>query len=1552
MPFSERSTQYGSHERAGDARSRVPGAKRTLLRSPAARMRILAGWLLLCVLAGAWAEERRFFIDARGDDQGLAQHTVNAFFQDRDGIIWIATQGGLNAYDGYRYQLYQHDADDANSLPDDFITAIAQDSQDRLWLGSATAGITSLDPASGKVVRAVLPEGTADRERRGAIKALAFDRRRGLWLGTAAGIELFDVDNRSRRELFRFDSAQGDDQVSALACAADGTLWAATTSGLLRIAPGSDHADAIAADALGSATALFVAADGVVFAGTRSGLFRVDAAANRAERLWPHSQQADVSRDADVRSIVQDASGRLWLAIAGAGLAIVDARSGAGETLQREPDMPGSLPENNNGVLFVDRSGLLWIGGTTRGFATVDPRGATFRYVADLSAEPIESASNDVRAIWEDEHGYLWLGTHGDGLRRYDRASGKFDSFDDVVAQSSAPASGPPPSITALRAANGGGFWIGSDRGVHRLDADRRHATALPIDPGRTRGLPSPHVSALLPAHDGSLWIGTADSGIARWWPDEKRWEYFRHEDADDSLVHDSVLSLLEDRDGRIWIGTLAGLSLYDARAKSMRNFRSDAGDAHSLSGDAISAMLQTRDGTLWIGTRSGLNRLDAEPGRGGAHFTHFQVRDGLASAAINGLLEDRNGVLWLSTNRGISSFDREHELFHNFSLKDGLQGLEFNAGAALALSNGELAFGGGDGLNLLDPASIQLSRYAAPVAITAIQVDRSARRIPPGGDDLVMSQSDRVVRFEFAALDYTAPQRNEFSFRLYGFDDAWTRAGTRHEATYTNLPAGDYRFEVRGSNHDGVWNDRSASAGLVVERVWWARPLMLALYTALALLAIARMSHEHVRRREQERAHHRALTERENRLRLALWGSGDEFWDWDLRQDELVATGVGDILSGVSADRPASTSRWIDANVHPDDRAALDERIADHLAGRTGQLESEHRLRGRDGQWLWVHVRGKIVEYDEDGKALRMCGTVRDVSSSRAAERERRIAAEVIDSMTEAVCVTDLEFRFTSINRAFARMTGYDESAAIGQSAALLDCDRHPPEYYQAMRDQFVRNGHWRGELWQKRHDGTEFLCWLEISAVLDSDGTRTHYVCVMNDITDRKRAEQELRYLANYDPMTGLPNRALLSERLTQAIVRARRRRRCVAVLFLDLDRFKHINDSMGHAAGDRTLRAAGARLRERVALTDTVARIGGDEFTVVLENVERAEDAEACARDLLHAFVVPLHLESGEEVVISPSIGISLYPDHGQAPDELLKFADTAMYQAKESGRNTYMMYAPAMDAAARSRANLIAALHRGLERNEFSVVYQPTLSLNTGAITGVEALLRWHSEELGQIPPSIFIPLAEESGLIMSIGDFVLDAACAQLRRWHDEGLAHLTVAVNLSMLQLLRGELTSRLAQVLASHGVRADRLELELTESVVMAAAERSAGTLDELKAIGVMLAIDDFGTGYSSLSYLKRLPIDTLKIDRAFVGDITTDPDDEAITATIIAMAHSLGLNVVAEGVETAQQFEYLHLRGCDEIQGFWFSAPLEPEACLAFLTRHQRSRSQPAPA
>ena len=712
-----------------------------------------------------------------------------------------------------------------------------------------------------------------------------------------------------------------------------------------------------------------------------------------------------------------------------------------------------------------------------------------------------------------------------------------------------------------------------------------------------------------------------------------------------------------------------------------------------------------------------------------------------------------------------------------------------------------------------------------------------------------------------------------------------------------------------------------------------------LQLLALLAAVALSWLFWRLVSRRQlAEQALMAQIREREARLNLALWGSGDEFWDWNIRDNSLYRVGANQLF-GQGTVEHLSTDDWRNNAVHPEDLPRVQQMLQEHIVGRAEIYDSEHRIRNAAGEWVWVRSRGKVVERDENGNPLRMAGTARDVTAARKAERERRVALEVLRSMSEAVAVIDLDFRFISVNPSFSRITGYSEEEVVGLNSSLLDSAQHSPEFYRRVRDILERTGHWAGEMWQRRKDDEEFLGWIEMSEVRDSLGARSHFVAVVNDITDKKRAEQELRYLANYDTLTGLPNRALLSERLGRAIIRARRQETRVAVLFLDLDRFKDINDSLGHAAGDRLLKAAASRLQSTVSASDTVARLGGDEFTVVLEDVESLVAVERMARDVLAAFSTPLEVDERHDVSITPSLGISLYPDHALVPTDLLKFADTAMYQAKAEGRNTYQVYNEAMDAEARHRAAIIAALRRALDRGEFRLVYQPRLALADGRITGVECLLRWQSAELGEIQPTEFIPLAEESGLIVPIGEWVLGEACRQLKAWRGQGLTELRMGVNVSVLQLLRGNLAAYLKRLLLVTELPADRIELELTESMVMQNAEQTTAMLDELRKLGVSLAIDDFGTGYSSLVYLKRLPIDTLKIDKEFIDDLTRDADDEAITSTIVSMGHSLGLTVIAEGVENEQQLEFLRALGCDEVQGHWLSRPIDAERCLAFV-------------
>lgn len=1508
--------------------------------------------LLVLVLAAnfATAGQRRYFFDTHDSQSALVQQSVNAIFQDNAGFVWIGTQAGLHKYDGYSMQLFEHSVDNAHSLPSSYVTAIAQDDFDQLWVGGRTGGLARLDPTTGNAETFALPTDAQHAQQRNSISAMQFDAGRGLWIASAAGIELLDVVTGARREIFSL----GDNQhIDRLTLGADGTLWIAASSGLLRISPSSDAALPVAADRIKAAHAVIVTASGEVFCAATDGLYRVDTQQNKAEHLWPTAAAANVGKSSDANDLVQDAQGKFWMAILGEGLAVVDADLHATQWVQHDRHQPGTLPERFETTMLLDRSGLLWVGGNHRGFATTDPAGAPFRLITNPYAPPARAGMPDIEvgnlvlAVLEGPQHKLWIATEHMALERYDPQNDTFEDFAQTLAQAlGRPAVDSRLHVTAIRPAPAGHLWIASNHGAFLLDPVTRTAKLLHLDQS-AEGVRAASASRIvMSARDGSIWLATGGNGIAHSSPARDHWDYFRHRDGDDTtLAHDFVLSMLEDRDGSIWIGTLDGVSVYDPGTKGIRSFRHAAKDATSLSDSVVHALHRASDGTMWVGTHDGLNRLvHAADKRTAPQFERFSVRDGLVNATIYAILDDSDGNLWLSSNRGIQRFDVREKSFRAFSLNDGMQGMEFTSSAAARLANGDLAFGGTEGTNVFSPEAIRLTPFQPPIVITSAQIGNAESSVGIQDDArLQVNQADRVLHLAFAALDYASPASNKFAYRLVGFDDAWIQAGTRHDVTYTNLPAGDYTLQVRATNRDGVWGSNVATLPITIRPPWWnARELQL-LYAAILLGAIALSGFLLMRRRELERARNQELERRDERFRMALWGSGEEFWDLDLRTQQMHRIGA---IKDSSADAdPVVDESWLAETIHPDDLPLLQQRRLDYLEGRSALFEAEYRTRTSDGEWTWRLSRGKFVEWDKDGAPIRASGTARDVTQTRLADRQRRVAMEVLNSMTEAVCVTDLEFRCVSVNHAFTRMSGYEEADILGRSIALLRSPRQSGGSYDALCSEYVRTGHWRGEAWQQRSNGEEFLGSLEVNAVYDERGVRTHYVNVMTDITDRKRTEQDLRYLANYDTLTDLPNRSLFIERLSAATDRARRDGSRLAVLFLDLDRFKHVNDSLGHIAGDQVLKAVGARLRSSVREADTVARIGGDEFTILIESLGTVDEAEAVARKIIGAFATPLDLAIEREMSITPSIGISIFPEHARGPMNLLKFADTAMYKAKDQGRNTYMLYTPAMDTAARLWADTASALRTALEHNELSVVYQPKLSLRDNTVTGVEALLRWHSDVLGEISPSHFIPLAEQTGMIGEIGEHVLRTACAQLKTWQDGDLAHISMAINVSVLQLLRAELPARLRAILNDNLINPAKLELELTESTLMTRADQSLSMLHDLKAIGVRLAIDDFGTGYSSLSHLTRLPIDTLKIDRGFVDDMMNDTDDKAIIVTIITMAHSLELNVVAEGVESTEQLQYLREQGCDEIQGYWLSPPLSAEDCTEFLRRNLRS-------
>jgi len=476
---------------------------------------------------------------------------------------------------------------------------------------------------------------------------------------------------------------------------------------------------------------------------------------------------------------------------------------------------------------------------------------------------------------------------------------------------------------------------------------------------------------------------------------------------------------------------------------------------------------------------------------------------------------------------------------------------------------------------------------------------------------------------------------------------------------------------------------------------------------------------------------------------------------------------------------------------------------------------------------------------------------------------------------------------------------------------------------------------GRWRGEAAGRRRDGSIFPQEISLTAI-EGGGM----VCVVRDITERTYAEEQIKHLAYHDALTGLPNRLLFKDRLTVALSHAQRDKTRLAVLFLDLDRFKVINDSLGHNIGDQLLQSVANRIQNGLRDSDTVARLGGDEFTLLLPHLSRSDDAAPIAQKLLEALRQPFLLE-GREFLITTSIGISLFPEDGTDAETLIKNADTAMYQAKEQGRDNYQLFNAFVNAKALQRIALEHGLRRALANDELAIHYQPIYDFRAVRITGMEALLRWTHPEMGSIPPSIFIPLAEATGMMQPIGAWAIRTACAQAKEWHDAGFRHLSLAVNLSVTQLQQPDLVSRVREILEQTGLQPRLLELEITESSAMQSPETSIRTLYELKKLGVRISLDDFGTGHSSLSYLKRFPIDTLKIDQSFVRDITSDPDTAAIVTAIIAMAHSLRLKVIAEGVEFSEQAKFLKRYACDQMQGFLIKPPVPAEQFVELLTQ-----------
>ncbi len=1371
------------------------------------------GWLLTGGCAIVFAGNSLVF-DVIDNEKGLVQNTVNALLQDSRGYLWIGTQGGIQRYDGYQLVDVYAGRDPALQLRSSFVTALVEDHENRLWIATNGGGLGLFDLERGEPLP--MPRSLAALQGgRANIKAMAADPT-GLWLVTTEGlVRVRFADFQPQLLDVGVNVAHGISTAAVLADGVGGALVGTMSNGLLHVDAAGVVVPVTGVGIGRHVLSLVRDQHRQIWVGSNQGLTLLEWPAGVTTAIRPLNAPDVLTTG--VRAIASDGRSRLWLSLPNQGLAVYDTARNHLDRFRPHGTDPSSLPDLNLPSLLVDRAGMLWVGTSLQGLARAYAAGDRFELYRDYSSQLDNQLRNHIRTLWQEPDGSLWLGMDDGGLKSLDPRQESY-RYHSQALRDTLPADQREGllRVQAIIAEQPGKLLLGSSAGLFRFDTRLNRAElapALPIRSGNN------NIRALWRDADGRLWLGSNENGLFEMpaWGQYGR-RFHVGASAGQQLASDTVLALYRDRHGSLWIGTLNGLNRLRPDGQ-LQTFRHDADQPHSLCGNLIRHFSETRAGELLIATHSGLCRL-TDPAADQPHFLHIGVAEGLPDATVYAALEDDEGHIWLSSNRGITRYSPTTGQMVRYDRHDGLQGTEFNGGAAIRGHDGKFYFGGTRGFNAFVPDHIQLDRTAAPLHVTSIQIGRGDVQSVLGvlSGPVRLDYEDRVLAVQFAALDFLAPHRLQYRYRLVGFDRDWVNAADKREAIYTNLDAGRYQLEVLATNHDGVWSEQPLVVPIVVVPPLWLSRWAIAGYLLAAGLLIGRWWWATRNRNRERFAAESAVRASESRLKWALWGSGDALWDWQLSTGHIFRSGM-DRLLGYSPQQVQTDEAWRDRLIHPDDADMLPVAVQRHLRGEVDSFEAEYRMRAANGEWIWIHDRGRVVERDATGAPLRMAGT--------------------------------------------------------------------------------------------------------------------------MKDVTERKRYEDELRQLANYDTLTGLPNRTLFHERLRHALSHARRQNQRVALLFLDLDRFKQINDSLGHSAGDSLLKQVARRLAGSVREDDSVSRLGGDEFTVILEGVVSLESAGVVAEKILKAFVEPYQL-GNTEVVVSPSIGISVFPDDGDDSATLLKNADIAMYHAKDQGRNNYQFFVGAMNDTMRRRLQLETSLRRALERDEFKLYYQPKMNIGSGELTGLEALLRWDSAELGRVAPDEFIPLAEETGLIVPIGDWVLREAARQILSWREQGVPVVPIAVNISIRQLMVGDLAGRIADILSDCLLAPEWLQLEITESLVMANAAQAVGRLNALRQLGLRLAVDDFGTGYSSLSYLKRLPIDTIKIDKAFVRDITIDPDDATITRTIIAMAHSLKLTVVAEGVETNDQLQFLRDEGCEEMQGYWLSKPLPADECAEALRKH----------
>lgn len=1496
--------------------------------------------LFLLINTSQLNAEPAFQFHTLDKQEGLASSVVYDIAEDKDGFIWFATEDGLQKYDGFEFVSYRHQGSNQKSI-------------------------------SSNIVRKLL-----------------IDNYGRLWVGTDNGLDLFrqEYDDFLRISSLDYTEKKTNNyRVRALFQSEDNTIWAGTTKGLTAINPDSfdvqefDHA---------KIRSIFEDDHKQLWVGTLGeGLYRFDRTNNSFianNKVVTKSGEPDLSIDLSknlIMDIFRDSFGRVLIATWGKGVLLLNKKS---HTLTRYNI---KLPSDRVRTIHQDEEGRIWFG-TQEGILIQNTIENEIIVISSKNENSDSRKIDNVIEIFQSKDETVWIGSQGGGVGRHFPSSRKFESFG---THKQGRLGLVDPAVFALSEGVNGKVWIGTESGK-----------LAEFDPITKRFIPhrlilngklfAGSIFDTFPLSDEIILLGT-DLGLLKYGIKSNSLEIYRDKMGEPIKGQDAVKLIKKDPYGRLWImffhnglqgfeisekNVISPIDTYDLDIVTPQAVMFSKKDELIVGteGDGISKVFFTENGIsksvlkgsegtnvlwierdwnglLWVGTASQGIKVFFEDGR----VLNLGEEEGLPNNTVYSIIADRASQrVWATTNVGMVSINPKTFDIERYGFYDGLQGDEFNR-AGLITKKGYIYFGGLNGFSRFFPNIIKTKLYLQEPKITGLSIANEEVKVSVIGNSLLersllvskeinLQFGQTPFSIEFTSPQFVKPKDIEFRYRLSGLDDKWIVAakGSRR-ATYTNIDHGEYVFELQVRDINSNWDSIVERKNIVVHPPWWLTSFAKIAYFLVIALILTTFVYLNWRRHQAVLLTQKTVEESEKRLKLSLWGGGNEIWDWNLVSGEVLRSDADKNIN-INCSILSRNLKELSNYIHQYDVERVRRGLSSHLNGETDFFDAAYRIKDLKLGWRWIQDRAKVVERDENNAPTRMSGTQRDVSEIHRKDAEIERLGQAFRTTSDGVWIRDEKWRLIECNPSYEKITGFTFTEKKGEELWFPDVAEQQANIIQRIRLSLMEKGNWQGEVWAERKESDPFPQKLTIDTILDEKGYVRYYVGVFSDITFHKRAEEEFRKLANFDSLTGLPNRACLYDRLNQTINKTKIRKERFAILVIDIDNFKRVNDSLGHSVGDTLISEVAKRLTHCNREEDTIARVGGDEFVIIRDGIRSSTEVASFAESMLKELNMPVFIK-GQKLNLNFSIGITLSPEDGLTADKLLRNADTAMYEAKKEVLNSYHFYSVELNQRARKKLALENALRNAIEEDSIDLAYQPKVDMKTGRVCGMEALARWKHPIFGFVSPEEFISLAEETGLILSLGHQLLRKAIVQTKCWVDEGIMRGRMCVNLSAHQFWHRDLASEVSAILKEVELDAKYLELELTESACIQELDQTVKQMLALRKLGIHLALDDFGTGYSSLAQLKTLPLDTLKVDKSFIQNIQNSVKDANIVRAIIDIANSLELGVVIEGVETKQQCDYLWQSRASIIQGFFFSKPVNYTAMAKLLDKTWKQSS-----